>query len=87
SYIGSLEEDEDSSVVFTFIPKEAGTHNIKIEVSYKDDTGHKQIVENYSLNVVKRKKDYAKYVVISLVVVGIVAYFGTKAYTKNKNKR
>ena len=81
AYVGSLEEEEDSAVVFSFQASKPGKHIFTITCKYEDDEGKKEITETYELYVAYRT-DYLK--IILLVLIPVSALILWKYFKKRK---
>lgn len=82
SYIGSLEEDEDSSVVFSFEATKPGKHTFTITCEYEDDVGKKEIKERYEIYV-RYRTDYVKYIVGLIILIILIGLWRYKNRGKN----
>lgn len=77
AYIGKLDEGEDAPAVFTLLPSKSGTHHFQVKVTYKDDAGSHELVEELELLVIGRSLTNI-FIIIALVaglVYFIYAYF------------
>jgi hypothetical protein len=72
SFIGTLESDEDGPAVFTFITNKSGEFEFPVTISFYDDFGEKEIKNNVSITVLKKKLN----ILWIILAVLIIAVFG-----------
>ncbi|MBW2999522.1 hypothetical protein KY339_02515 [Candidatus Woesearchaeota archaeon] len=82
TYIGRLEKDDDAPGVFTLTARAPGTVLNKLIISYTDDFGDHEVVEEFSFNVGITSTPVgliiAFIVIVVLVVVGYFLFFRKK---------
>jgi len=81
AYIGKLDEGEDAPAVFTLFPTSTGAHHFRVTVSYEDDTGANELIEELELLVVGQS--FTRYVLIVIALAGFV-YFIYAYFLKHK---
>ncbi|MBU0929571.1 MAG: hypothetical protein KJ623_00690 [Nanoarchaeota archaeon] len=87
SYIGTLQPDEDSPVVFTFIPSKKGEYNIPVTITYLDDFGRKDILTEINLVIFKKETNVGLIVLILVLIGGVIGgvyYFLKKSKKKDE---
>ncbi len=84
AYIGKLKEDEDAPAVFSLIPLKSGKHKLRVIVTYEDDLGEHKITEDLELFVIK--KNNSKILIIVLLMLALIAFFGYSFWKKKTEK-
>lgn len=88
SFIGTLDSEEESPAIFTFVPEEEGEFNIPLKISYEDDFGKHNISQETTITVTE-KKTYWKFILGGggvVVILSIFLYFYKKSKSKQKNE-
>jgi len=84
AFLGKIEEDEDAPAIFKLTPKGIGSKDVLIRITYKDDTGTKEITEKVAIDVRSVSKGAVFVVLICVAVAGAAAYFVIKGKKKRK---
>ena len=76
AYLGKIERDDDEPTIFTLKANKGGEIINKIKLTYKDDFGEHEFIEEFPLKIYQNKKSsISTILVILVVVVGLTYYF------------
>lgn len=75
SFLGSLEEDEDGSSIFTLITEKSGKLNYQLRITYVDDYGEHSFTKDLEIFIQSQKQAIPlsrKITVISLISISVI---------------
>lgn len=69
AFIGTLDSDEESPAIFSFIPNKGGEFNVPLEIIYEDDFGKHTISEKINITIMEKGLPW------KLIFLGIGVFF------------
>jgi hypothetical protein len=85
SYIGRLEKDDDAPGIFTLTARAPGTVLNKLIITYTDDFGDHEVVEEFSFNVGITSTRVG--LIITFIVIAVLVVAGYFLFFRKKKEK